>query len=324
MGRWLSAVAVCAGMWGALVADCCDTDGCLEAGCCTSVHGETLLDCDYWKKPIWCVEDCGCVWGEWLPEDPVLFRQFMASPRQITYSAGWRFNDQVLVKNVIPVSFGDSIAFYRWHNVWPWCGELQIELEGAVWACFDPLHDSSPLMNADYYGGVPITYSIDNWQFRLRGYHISCHIGDEFLLNHPHFVRKNPSAEYVDFFVSHDLTSEIRLYAGLGYIIAQDESFHVHPFYTEMGAELRLLDLGFVDPCGRLYGAPILAMNLRTNKTFKNHIDMTYVLGYEWGKLCGQERRLRLFMEYHDGYSVEGQFCKFPTNYFAVRISYGY
>ena len=31
--------------------------------------------------------------GVWLPEDPVLYRNMIADPRQICYSAGWRFND---------------------------------------------------------------------------------------------------------------------------------------------------------------------------------------------------------------------------------------
>lgn len=268
-------------------------------------------------------EPC-CDGGIWLPEDPVLFRPFMADPREICYSAGWRFNDNAMTKNVIDVSFGDTLAIYRWCDVWPWGGELQIELEGALWATFDPTTESSPLLNADYYGGIPITYAIDNWQFRLRGFHISSHIGDEFLLNHPGFDRRNASAEYIDFFISHDLTEEIRIYGGLGYLVAQDKEFKIKPFYSAVGAELRLLSWGFVDKCDRLYGCPIYGMHFRQNGEFKRHIDATYILGYEFGKLCGLYRKLRFFIEYHDGYSLEGQFCKVPTNYFSVRTSYGF
>ena len=267
------------------------------------------------------IPECG---GIWLPEDPVLFRPFMADPRQIVFSAGWRFNDDVLAKNVIDVSFGDSIAIYRWCDVWPWNGELQIDIEGALWACFDPLAYSSPLMNADYYGGVPITYATDNWEVRLRLFHISSHLGDEFLLNHPGFDRRNPSAEYLDFFISHDFTDEIRLYAGLGYILAQDKEFPMDPFYSAIGAELRLLSLGFTDKEDRLYGCPIYAMHFRQNGDFKHHIDSTFILGYEFGKVVGLCRKLRFFMEYHDGYSCEGQFSKYPTNYFSVRTTYGF
>lgn len=278
----------------------------------------------WWDKPVWATCCCEEVWGEWIPDAPPLFRPFMADPRQIAFGTGWRFDDQVLVKNVIPVQYGDSFAFYRWHNVWPWCGDLQVEIEGALWAVFDPLHESSPLINADYYGGLTVTYAIDCWQFRLRGFHISSHIGDEFLLTHPNFCRRNPSAEYLDFFVSNDFTEDIRFYSGIGYIVAVDDSFNYKRWYGAVGFELRIHELGFVNECQCLYGTPIFGLYARWSREFKHHIDTTWVLGYEFGKFSGIERRLRFFLEYHDGYSVDGQFSKLATNYFAIRVTYGF
>jgi hypothetical protein len=280
--------------------------------------------CEYWDQPIWATNCCGPVCGEWLPGDPQLMRPFLADPRQINYSAGWRFDDQRLVQNVIGVSYGEAIPIYRLNNVWPWCGVLQFEIEGAVWAVFDPLHDSSPLMNADYYIGIPITYAIQNWQFRLRGYHISSHIGDEFLLNHPRFRRLNPSAEYVDFFISHNLTRGIRLYAGVGAVVASDESYKCKTFYAEAGGEVHMYEFGFRDECGDIYGDPYFAIYMRHRGEYHKHVDMTYALGYEFGKIHERAPLVRLFMEWHDGYSLEGQFSRFPTNYFALRLTYGY
>lgn len=262
--------------------------------------------------------------GVWLPEDPPLYRPMIADPRQICYSVGWRFNDQVLVKNVIDVSFGDYFPIYRWCNIGPFDGELQIDIEGAVWAIFDPLHESSPLMNADYYGGIPISYAFGDWEFRLRFYHISSHIGDEFLIDHPDFDRRNASAEYVDFFVSNDITDEIRLYGGVGYIVGMDREFKCSRFYAEAGTEVRFSGLGFYNRSQHLYGEPILAMHFRYKKDFKHHIDQTYALGYEIGKTDGLCRKLRFLVEYHDGYSLEGQYCKLPTNYLSIRAQYGY
>jgi len=352
-------------------ADCCC--GCRAGGPCTcQAQGEDCdnqeAECCPQEQWVYCqsstcqycygkIDRCGvlrpaiinqlqlnepcCNGGIWMPEDAPLFRPFIADPRQLTYSAGWRFNDDAATKNIIDVSFGDSFGIYRWCDVGPRHGQLQIDLEGGLWAIFNPSYDSAPLVNADYYVGIPITYAFDSWQFRLRGYHISSHVGDEFLLNHipgyavssqahgdqfkhRRFVRKNPSAEYLDFFISHDLTQEIRLYAGLGWVVEQDPSFHFHKFYSALGAELRLLRWGFLDCRNVLYGCPIFGMHFRGGRDFKRHIDATYVLGYEIGKLTGVFRRFRVFMEYHDGYSLEGQFCKFPTNYFSLRMSYGY
>lgn len=318
-------------------ADC--NCGCKTGGVCSCNNAMTTSASEFDSccgdlddKPIGRIFDqqpvyensCPCATGIWLPEDPVLFRPLMADPRQITYSAGWRFNDQALEKNVIDVSFGDSVPFYRWLHVGPWDGQLQIDLEGALWAVFDPLHDSSPLINADYYGGIPITYAAGDWSFRLRAYHISCHIGDEYLLNHPTFERRNPSAEFVDFYASWDYTDELRFYAGLGVVVAQDKSWCCGRVYYEAGVEVRMPRLGFIDRCSQLYGMPIFAMDFEHQTQQDKHINQTYVLGYEWGKLSGLQRKLRLYLEYHDGYSYEGQFCKTPTDYLSLRVSYGY
>lgn len=309
--------------------------GC-PCGCCKrrteqqAIRWDRAAHC-FWQGPYPCLDGdaatcfghCG-LWGVWLPEEGPLFKPLMASPRQLTYSAGWRFNDQALTKNVIDVSFADNVAFIRWCNVWPFGGVLQLNLDGGVWAVFDPDDISSSFLNADYYVGLPVEYAIGRWVFRLRASHISSHVGDEFLVNHPHFKRLNPSAEYVDFYVSNNFTDEIRLYGGLGWVVQHDRSFNTGKFYTEAGCEVKLYRYGFYDPCQNLYGTPFFAMDFLYFDTYTRHIDSTYVMGYEWGKTCGCFRKMRIFMQYHDGYCLEGQFSKKACNYFSIRLSYGY
>lgn len=318
--------------------DCCDQNqAACNNTCCEcefdeaeyyrATHPDVYRDyCWYGTEPE---TDCEYarnhgLWGIFLPEGPPLFRPLMADPRELTYSVGWRFNDKVLERNVIDVSFYDRLPVFRWVDIWRKGGDLQLEIEGALWAVFDPLHDSSPLMDADYYVGFPLTYAFDNWAIRLRGYHISTHIGDEYLIDHPHFKRKNPSIEAFDLYVSNQFTQDIRLYGGLGYVACQDDSFRVGKLYLVAGLELRLFEWGYYDYCNRLYGVPIFGMHFYYQEHFKNHINNTYVLGYEWGKFSGLRHRFRIYLEYHDGYSLDGQFCKFATHYVSIRASYGY
>jgi hypothetical protein len=283
-------------------------------GCWFATDPDT--DCEYARKHN--------LWGIWLPEGPPLFRPFIADPRQVTYSVGWRFNDRCLTKNIIPVSFGDIIPIFRWCDIWYFRGDLELGIEGAVWAIFAPLLESSPLIDADYYVGFPITYAFGNWAFRLRGYHISTHLGDEFLLDNRSFRRLNPSIEAFDFFVSNQFTKDIRLYGGVGWLACQDDSFRVGPFYVQGGLELRLFELGYRDYCNRLYGVPFFAVDIYYQSHFKHHINSTFALGYEWGKVSGLRRRFRLFLQYHDGYAVDGQFCKCPAHYLTIRGTYGF
>lgn len=282
--------------------------------CWYSAEPET--DCEYARTHG--------LWGIWLPEGPPLFRPLIADPRSLTYSLGWRFNDQVIEKNVIDISFADRLPIFRWCNLGKLHGDLQLELEGGVWAVFDPLHEEAPLVDADYYVGFPLTYAFKNWAIRFRGYHISTHIGDEFLINHPHFDRRNPSIEAFDLYISYQPTQDFRLYGGIGWLACQDDSFRVGALYAELGVELRLFELGYHDYCNRLYGVPFYGMHFRYQSHFKNHLNTTYVLGYEWGKFSGLRHKFRVFLEYHDGYSLDGQFCKHATNYLSIRASYGY
>lgn len=287
--------------------------------------------------------ECG-LRGIWLPEAPVLFEPLAASPREICYSLSWRMYDRALrfdahpeVKkdnfsgnNIVAFSFGDQWPVYRFFNVWPWGGELQIDLQGAVWAVFATAHECCPMINADYYVGIPITYAAGCWSFRLRGYHISCHIGDEFLQLKPDFDRRNPSSEFLDFFASYMYRGQIRLYGGAGVAVTQDSTFKSSRFFAEAGTEVRPSALLRYSYKNKLYGVPLFAMHFvyRSGHTkgtrHSNHIDQTYILGYEWGKCSGLQHKTRVFIEFHDGYSLEGQFCKRPTKYFSLKMSYSY
>ncbi len=321
-----------------------DNCGCLNGEPCTCVAEGCFYDfyddseyydyycddeCDRYVTPSFYPEDESCYWpcyrtGGWMPERCPLFRPFIADPRQLAYSVGWRFNDQALTKDVIDVSYFDSFPFYGWCNAWLCGDKLQIDLDGCLWAVFDPITYSSPLINADYYVGIHVNYAYQHWSTRLRIFHISSHVGDEFLLNHPHFDRRNPSAEYLDYAVSYQWDEGIRLYGLLGWVLEQDHSFCTGRFYAEGGIEARIVSLGKLDTYNKLYTVPFLATHFRYRKDFKLHLDSTYALGIEIGKTNCLCQRLRLYIEYHDGYSVEGQWSCTPTNYLSLRASYGF
>lgn len=301
---------------------------CLSSG--DEYDGVDVFAEDCWYAAL---SETDCQWarrqgmhGIWLPECPPAMSPFLADPRQINMSGGWRFHDRIISQEVIDFSFGDIFPVYRWINIWYFGGDLQFDIEGGVWDVFAPLEENSPMVNADYYMGFPVTYVFGKWAIRLRGYHISTHLGDEFLCENPDFIkeRKNFSSEFLDLFVSHQFTNDIRLYAGVGWVCLQDESFKCGEWYAQGGVELHMTELGYRDYCNRLYGQPYYAMHFRYDPVFTNHVDATYALGYEWGKFSGLRRKFRLYFEYHDGYSLEGQFCKLPTNYFSVRMSYGW
>lgn len=264
--------------------------------------------------------------GIWFPQMTELFQPLIGSPRAISYTVGYRSGDEVCGNKCVDITLGDDFPVYRWLDV-IYGGDLQIGIEAAIWSVFnmDPHPDiagGTELVNTDFYGGIPITYAKNKWSFRLRGYHMSGHLGDEFLINHPGFVRVNPSIEAVDFFVSYQAKEAIRLYVGPGAIVHSDPSFPWKPLYIEYGTEVRFLGTKFTKQ--RLYGTLYLTLHFRNMQELDWNFDGTYRGGYEFSKLQGIGRKFRFYVEYHHGYSYEGQFAKLRDHYMEYNISYGF
>lgn len=265
--------------------------------------------------------------GIWFPQMTELFQPLVAAPRQISYTVGYRSGDHICGSKAVDISLGDDFGIYRWLDIL-WHGDLQIGIEAGIWSVFnmDPGHPNiaggTELVNTDYYVGIPLTYARDRWSYRFRVYHVSSHLGDEFLVNHPGFHRLNPSNEAIDFFASYQANDVVRLYAGLGAIVHSDESFPWKPMYVEYGTEVRFLGSKFHKQ--RLYGTVFIGMDWRNYQELHWNFDGTYKIGYEFSKLQGIGRKFRFYVEYHHGYSLEGQFSKMRTHYFEYNLSYGF
>lgn len=269
--------------------------------------------------------------GIWFPQSTVLFAPLVADPRQPTYSAALRFGDKVIGNIVAAVSLGDDFPLFRWRNVFPWHGDLQIGIEAGVFAVFNywnvPHKKGSEwceLVNTDYFVGIPLTYAFDRWSFRTRIYHISSHLGDEYLANRPKELhkRKNPSMEAIDFFTSYQFSPHLRGYFGPGVVFHSDPTFRIKPLYVEYGMELRLLGKKLY--YHRLYGTPFFAVHLENWQQRHWNLDGTYKLGYEISKMQGIGRKMRIYVDYHHGYSYEGQFFNEHTEYGEIGFSWGF
>jgi len=257
-------------------------------------------------------------YGIWLPQSTILFPTQIANPRQICFSLGTRFHDKISGSIASEITLGDQFPIYRWANMWG--GDLQLELEGGVFGIFN-LHDHDfPLVNTDYYVGVPLTFAKGPWAFRVRAYHISSHVGDEYLLKHRHLHRKNKSFEAIDFSADYSFSNNLRFYGVLGSILFSDKEMPMKHAYLEYGFEARGPRTEFT----QLFGQPFLAVHLRNWQSVHFATDVTYALGYEWGKLNGIGRKIRVFCEYHQGFSPDGQFSRERTKFLSLRVAYGF
>ena len=92
---------------------------------------------------------------------------------------------------------------------------LQLSIEASVIAAFDMSSDHWDLLNADYEFSYPISYRRGATSARFRFFHVSSHIGDEYLFfrtRRPEFT-ESFRKEAIDLLVARDL-GRWRVYGG--------------------------------------------------------------------------------------------------------------
>jgi hypothetical protein len=113
---------------------------------------------------------------------------------------------------IASVGLGDSFGVVRWGG--PEVGEgVQLDVAGSIFAQFDLGAASNDLINADYLIALPLTFRRNGFSTRVRIYHQSSHLGDEYLLRSEDVERENLSFESVELLLSQEI-GPLRVYAG--------------------------------------------------------------------------------------------------------------
>ena len=265
------------------------------------------------EKPVSTVIDCryeqsaGGSRQSAFPKDDV-FRPLLADPKQPQFFASWqatRARTDRTYANVGSVGFGENFGFYTRRDG---CNGWQIGLLAGVFSQFNLDSPSSELINTDYIVGVPLSWRSGAWSTRVRLYHQSSHLGDEFLLGRPGFNRVNLSFEEVEAILSYDYRWA-RLYAGGGYLVDREPAT-LDRIRAQWGFELRgpTMDspiLGTVVAGLRM--TPVLGTDFKSFEELNWVINTNVVGGIEWS-MEGSTRRLRVLLNYYHGFNPYGQF----------------
>jgi len=85
------------------------------------------------------------------------------------------------------------VRYGRGPDFWP--DGWQVDVEGAAFPRLDPWGISTPLLSTDFRFGIPITYGMGPLRLKTGYYHLSSHLGDEFMLANPGVERYNYSRD---------------------------------------------------------------------------------------------------------------------------------
>jgi hypothetical protein len=182
---------------------------------------------------------------------------------------------------------------------------FQLDLEGAVFARVLPDEYSSMLAASDYRVGILGTWRSGRTAYKTGYYHISSHVGDEFLIANPTFRRRNYVRDSLITGITYDLTVNTQVYGEVGLAAGH-----------QGGADWLEFQYGvqYAPPAsGGLKGAPFAAVNSQTRQDFDWITGINCVAGWGWQGVASRQR-LRLGLQYYTGPSQQYIFLNRQEN----------
>ena len=218
--------------------------------------------------------------------------------------------------NIGSVGFGDSFGLVRapgWGKEDAW----QLSISGAVLAQFNLDSSSMDLINADYIIGFPLSYRNGPWSARLRLFHQSSHLGDEFLLQpqNPELkaTRINLSFETIELLGAWEWEG-LQLTAGPSYILRTDSD--LKRYSVQAGIDYQSKEPVF-KPTIRLFAGVMCHAWEETDWS----LDINVKAGINIRSPYTEKRGIQIFGEYYHGNLPFGQFYKLRAEYFGVGIN---
>jgi hypothetical protein len=244
-----------------------------------------------------------------------LFQPLIADPKWPRFTLAYQYylKDGAIRRAFAP-NFGASFPLYKivskvTNNEW------EVGVQGGLFGLMDIGTKPSSLVNADYYISVPVTYSAGSWSGLIRVYHLSSHLGDEFMLTPEgkKTERINLSYEGVDFLLSYNFNN-LRLYGGGGYLINRDPSY-IKPLKLQGGMEY-YAPYTFMN--GRL--RPVMGIDIKAEEYSSWYPGISCKAGVQLENSILISNKVQLMLEYYAGKSIHGQFYNDKVKYISLGL----
>lgn len=242
--------------------------------------------------------------SEVLPAD-LMYRSYIANPKDA------RLSSRILHLSgegmLWSLEAGARVGVWRygtpsgWRN--PYTGRpegWQLDIQGAAFPRLNFEHELD-VDAVDFKVGVPLTYSKGQWEAKVGWYHLSSHVGDEFLLRNPGFDRLNYLRDAFVFGGGYYPDPGLRIYSELEVAYNNDggsDPLHLHLGFDWMPATV---NTEVKKP------TPFLAVHglLREEVNYGGGINI--VTGLQW-RGPHSDRLFRAGIQYYNGKSWQFSF----------------
>jgi hypothetical protein len=256
-------------------------------------------------------EDCQWTW-QTLP-DGLMYKSYLAGTRESRISAallydtkeGWLFD----------ATLGGRVGILRYGTAGASGAEgWQLDVEGAAFVRLN-VERQWDVDSVDFRFGVPLTYRRGPWQWKTGYYHLSSHVGDEFLVRHPGFRRINYVRDSLFFGLGYYLTDDVRLYSEVG--LALKTIGGAEPLELQFGADYSpAYDFG-------LRGAPYMAFNVHLREEVDFGGGVNLMAGWQWRGPTSASI-VRAGLQYYNGKTTQYAFFRQHEELIGFGLWYDY
>ena len=263
------------------------------------------------RSDPWDTPSAGLPWVWQFTPEGLVWRSYLAGPKEPRF--GLVMARQSGFGTIWDANIGARFSLLRFGTTTAYRPEgFEVQLEGAAQPRLQPLLDSSPLVSTDYRIGVPVVYCDGPWQFKTGYYHISSHLGDEYMILHPTVDRINYVRDAIMFAVGYYYNEDLRLFFEFDY--AANVGDGAEPVEFQMGLDY--------SPAVRR-GAPFFAVygNLRQEVDFGGFFVVE--TGWQWRGGAAMHT-FRLGVQYINGQSSQYEFFNTFEQHAGFGIWYDY
>ncbi len=253
-------------------------------------------------------------WYEWDVEfapQGDLYRTYLADPRQSKSGTKVQFpvdtaEDNIKIENVL----GGHRPLIRWADPAHPETEMELVIEAAVFSRFD-INEGWDMDAADYRFGFPFLYRHEDVIIKFHLYHITSHLGDEFISREG---AKRDSYHLDEFAVgmSYPYDQPWRVYGEAGISIYNGPE--TKSGRAQVGAEY------IFEPISKRI-SPYVAVDLQTRNEIEWSWNASAMAGLMLTSKNGLGHGLRGFVEYYRGNDVQTQFKGDREHFLAVGFA---
>ena len=244
-----------------------------------------------------------------------VFQPLLADPKEPRFFAGYLWaRSPRLASRLGTVGFGQTIGLLR-GRAW------QLGIAAGVFSEFNMESSTTDLLNTDYLVGLPLTYRHGSLATRLRLYHQSSHLGDEYMV-HTNARRIDLTFQAVELLVASE-TARWRVYGGGDYVFAHRPA-DLKPGVLHGGLEFRqpgsLLRLGRVT-AGRL----VAGLDVKSMQDRGWQLGWSMVTGLELGDPladAGSGWRWSVLLKAYTGPAPYGEFYRDHVSSLGVGVGF--